>query len=284
MEIFSGGRIPAEHKKREKKRSAYEKELRYLVNQEEKLKKSAEQKTDPAWKKKLEQKIPAKVQGNLQKAFCTAFSVVFEQGEGVIGKTFNRETILEDYSIQDYAVQVKGSYKQIKNMRKKAGSPDLRNLAITTAEGIGLGALGIGLPDIVFFTGFILKGVYETSLHYGYDYMMPEEKLFILKLLETALAKGEEWNRLNGEVDSWLEQRRKTADTDQELKTQMKRTADAFALDMLLMKFIQGLPLVGILGGVGNPVYYKKIMRYARLKYQKRYVLNGLLELKKDQI
>ncbi|MBT9776693.1 EcsC family protein [Clostridium sp. MCC353] len=253
------------------------------MSQEEKMRKTAEQKTDPAWKKNLEQRIPPKVQVNLQKAFCTAFSVVFEQGEGLIGKTFNRETILEDYSIQDYAVQVKGSHKQIKNMRKKAGAPDLRNLAITTAEGIGLGALGIGIPDIVFFTGFILKGVYETSLHYGYDYMLPEEKLLILKLLEAALAKGEDWNRLNGEVDSWMEQGMGTADMEQELKAQMKRTADAFALDMLLMKFIQGLPLVGVLGGVGNPVYYKKIMKYVRLKYQKRYVLNGLEKIKKDQ-
>lgn len=288
MDIFNGNKILAEQKKqdrkREKKKAAYEKELRYLGGQEEKLRKAAAQKHDPLWKKNLEQKIPSKVQVNLQKAFCTAFSMVFEQGESVIGKTFNRESILEDYSIQDYAVQIKGNYKQIKTMRKKAGSTDLRNLAITTAEGIGLGALGIGLPDIVLFTGFILKGVYETALNYGYDYEQPEEKLLILKLLEAALAKGEDWKRLNEEVDDYLEHGIRMDDPDRELKEQMKRTADAFALDMLLLKFIQGLPLVGILGGAGNPVYYKKILRYIRLKYQKRYVLNGLQKISRDKI
>ncbi len=38
------------------------------------------------------------------------------------------------------------------------------------------------------------------------------------------------------------------------------------------MKFIQGLPVVGIIGGMGNPVYYRKIMDYIQLKYKKRYL------------
>jgi hypothetical protein len=42
---------------------------------------------------------------------------------------------------------------------------------------------------------------------------------------------------------------------------------------MLLLKFIQGLPVVGIVGGAANPVYYSKIMKYVQLKYRKRYLL-----------
>ena len=44
-------------------------------------------------------------------------------------------------------------------------------------------------------------------------------------------------------------------------------------MDMLLLKFIQGLPVVGIVGGAANPVYYKKIMDYVELKYKKRYLM-----------
>ena len=51
-------------------------------------------------------------------------------------------------------------------------------------------------------------------------------------------------------------------------------TADDFALDMLVLKFIQGLPVVGVVGGLSNPVYYNKIMEYIRLKYHKRYLLS----------
>ena len=32
--------------------------------------------------------------------------------------------------------------------------------------------------------------------------------------------------------------------------------------------------VVGIVGGLSNPVYYNKIMEYVRLKYHKRYLLN----------
>ena len=46
---------------------------------------------------------------------------------------------------------------------------------------------------------------------------------------------------------------------------------------MVVLKFIQGLPVVGILGGAGNPAYYRRVMKYAELKYRRRY----LLELQK---
>ena len=58
-----------------------------------------------------------------------------------------------------------------------------------------------------------------------------------------------------------------------DLQNQIGTTADAFALDMLVMKFIQGLPVVGVIGGLSNPVYYNRIMEYVRLKYHKRYLL-----------
>ena len=58
----------------------------------------------------------------------------------------------------------------------------------------------------------------------------------------------------------------------EELDEQMQKTAAAFAADMLLLKFVQGLPVVGLLGGAANPVYYRKVMRYVELKYRKRYL------------
>ena len=57
-----------------------------------------------------------------------------------------------------------------------------------------------------------------------------------------------------------------------------RRTAKAFAVDMLLLKFIQGLPVVGVLGGAANPVYYRRIMKYVQLKYRKRYLIKKISE------
>ena len=262
-------------------KTSCEKELMYIAKQEERLKKAVLRKTADGpsvfvWKEKLEQKISAKLYENLRTAFGKAFSIVFEQGTGVIEKTIPKENLIKDYEVQNYAVELKGTRRELKQLRRKASASEVRDIAVTCAEGIGLGALGIGLPDIVIFIGFILRGIYETALHYGFTYDTPEEKLLILKMMEASMSQGEEWIKTNNEVDMFLVKSKNTEHTEADLFLQIGKTADVFALDMLLAKFIQGLPLIGILGGIGNPVYYSKIMRYVQLKYHKRYLLEIL--------
>jgi len=158
------------------------------------------------------------------------------------------------------------------------GISKLKNMAITSVEGIGLGALGIGLPDIVVFVGVLLKGMYEMSLRYGFDYDSEKERYFILKIMETAVKKGNKWSVCNQEVDRFIDseiKKKENADADWEgaVRQQTDCAAEAFAMDMVLLKFIQGLPVAGAIGGAGNPVYYNKVMKYAELKYRKRYLL-----------
>ncbi len=100
---------------------------------------------------------------------------------------------------------------------------------------------------------------------------LTRKKYLILCMMEAALARGDSWEQKNSEVDRLFEQLQEPI-TD-EMKEQIKRTSDVFAVDMLLLKFVQGLPLVGVIGGIGNPVYYNKVMHYVKLKYYKRYIL-----------
>ena len=91
-------------------------------------------------------------------------------------------------------------------------------------------------------------------------------------MMQTALSKGEEWVQRNSEVDEMLST--ETVDVPEvSFQQQMQDTASVFAMDMLLLKFIQGLPVVGMIGGAANPVYYSKVMKYIQLKYRKRYLL-----------
>ena len=39
------------------------------------------------------------------------------------------------------------------------------------------------------------------------------------------------------------------------------------------MKFLQGVPIVGIVGGAYDVVYLKMITEYANLKYKRRFLL-----------
>ena len=95
-------------------------------------------------------------------------------------------------------------------------------------------------------------------------------------MMKTALSKGEDWNIFNGEVDTMLSF--DFAVSQEVLQAEIEETAQTFATDMLVLKFIQGLPVVGMIGGMFNLVYYTKIMNYVRLKYHKRYLLDKLKE------
>lgn len=252
--------------------AALVKELLSVEKQEKKLEQSALKAKPPVWKAELESHIPEKVYNGLESAFCKGLSLVFNQGRAIIEKGYNKKNIQADHAIQDFAVQLKGGRKELKLMHKSAKQSNLVNMAVTTVEGFGLGALGVGMPDIVLFLGTLMKGIYETALRYGFDYESRQEQMFILKMMQTALSTGEDWINRNAEVDAMISL--ETIEIpDENLKRQMKETSSAFAVDVLLLKFLQGLPVVGVIGGASNPVYYSKVMKYVQLKYRKRYLL-----------
>lgn len=259
------------------KLSPIENELHKIEQKEQKLLHYADKhKTGPTWKTALEKRVPEKILTGLQRAFSKAFYLIFEKGAVIIEKTYDKDSIEKDFQINDYAVDIKGSRKEIGHMRSGAYKSNAANTVITAIEGIGLGTLGIGLPDIVLWVGILLRGVYETALKFGFDYEAPEEKLFILKMIETSMVSGKEWTDLNAEIDKYIAQNAYKVPDDNELKEQIEKTSSAFAAEMLITKFFQGIPVVGILGGVTNPVYYQKIMRYVELKYRKRYFIGKL--------
>lgn len=260
------------NREQKKRTAAIHKELLQVQKQEQKLERTAVRAKPAGWKTAVESKIPQKVYSGLESAFCKGFSLVFDQGTGIIEKGIKKEDLQADHAIRAYAVQLKGTRKELKQMRRSASQSDFLNMAVTTAEGIGLGALGIGMPDIVLFLSNLMKGIYETALNYGFEYESKSEQYLILAMMEASLSTGEDWILRNDRVDELLANSVvEPSQTDYD--TQMNGAASAFAMDMLLLKFIQGLPIVGIIGGAANPVYYHKVMQYVQIKYRKRYLM-----------
>lgn len=252
---------------------AIERELQKIEKAEERMRRQADEKKEALWKAKLEEKIPNKVMVGLREAFSKALYLIFEKGNVIIEKTYDRDYIEKEFQIKDFALNLKGGRKEIRKLKKDVTCGNVINTLITTVEGVGLGAFGIGLPDIVIWVVFLLRGVYETALKYGFDYEMPEEKVFILEMLEAAMLTGEEWKTVNESVDFYIERDVHTVSTVEDIKRQIEKTANALATDMLTMKFIQSIPVVGMVGGATNPVYYHKVMSYVQLKFRKRYFL-----------
>lgn len=257
-----------------KYRTLLRRELLKLELEEQKLRKQAQTVKPLNWKKALEEKIPQKVYTGLESTFATAFSLVFQHGRKLIEMTYQKENLKQEYILRDQAVRTEASRRDFQQMQKNVSKAGLKNMAVTTAEGVALGALGVGLPDIVLFLATVLKGIYETALYYGFEYESSKEQYWILKMMAASLQTGRQWLREDSQVDALLNGAGEV--TPEELAVQIQKTASVFAVDMLVLKFIQGMPVVGLLGGAANPLYYRKVLDYVRRKYRKRYLLQQL--------
>lgn len=252
-----------------KRKTPIQKEMLLLKKQEQRFLEHRQKQEDSRLNRFLEDKIPDKLQTTLEKAFFSAFKVIFVKGVSVIEKTYKREELEKDFKIHDYANQIKCNRKSLKTMRKQAGSVGKWNTAASGAAGIGMGLIGVGIPDIPVFTGFLLRSIYQIALKYGYSYDTEEEKKWILLLIQGASAYGEEQRRGNEAVDAFIEN--KEALLGRSLDEIMAETAGILSRELLYMKFLQGIPVVGVVGGAFDLKYMKEITAYAELKYRKRY-------------
>lgn len=290
-----------------------EKEWHRLQKAEESfLKKNMPAKAD-GWQEKAARYVPEKLEGTLNTSFYKAFELIFEKGTAVIEKTCQKEKKEQNYKINEYAADVRQNSRALRAFGKEANASKALNMAFSTVEGVGMGLLGMGIPDIPVFLGMLLKSIYETALSYGFSYDTEEEQIFILKIIETALLHEDALEKGNSELNQWMheketekaKQHQETRNTDEvdnvnckdgkqadgtagEMKTdrqyfenntfhltreeQIRRTADALSKEMLYLKFVQGMPVVGVVGGLSDIVYQKKISDYAGIKYKRRFL------------
>lgn len=223
---------------------------------------------------KVQTKIPSNVIHLLEKAFYKGFQLVFEKGDGIIEKTYNKEKLQLDHELYDYALDKKIHKRFIKKLDSQSSKTHAFNTSLSAIEGSVLGLFGIGIPDIPIFISIIIKTIYEIALSYGYTYDTIEEKAFILSLVRASMTKGEKQIEYNNLVDKLGEEIDQNIIIDINLEEEMKSTANLLSETLLTAKFIQGIPFIGAVGGIVNYTIIQKISRYSRLKYKKRYLLH----------
>ncbi|MDO4352065.1 MAG: EcsC family protein [Clostridia bacterium] len=211
---------------------------------------------------KIEKYVPEGLAGTLEAAFTKAFEIIFRDGTGIIKKTYGRGSSDND---------------DIVMLRNRARAILAKDTVVTAAEGTGLGLAGIGLPDIPVFTAVLLRNIYQLAECYGFDYESKTEQVFILKLIETGLSYGESAEKLNDELNALMEQ------IDNEdytyyglISQQIKAASEAVSKEVLYMKFIQTIPVVGAAGGISNLTCLNKVGRFAELKYRKRFIMKTI--------
>ncbi|MDO5414676.1 MAG: EcsC family protein [Bacillota bacterium] len=266
-----------------KGKSSIEKEWKKLQKQEIDFLVKNIKREDSALNQLLEEKVPEGLQSTLDKAFFKAFQLVFEKGTGIIEKTYNKEKIEIDYQLGEIKADMSKDRKELKAFSSKAKTSGAVNTLVSGASGVGLGVLGIGVPDILLFTGVMLKNVYQIALNFGFDYDSEEEKKFILLLIQGALSSGDDLREINSKIDMYIDKGefitgdgKNAEDVQDDMKKRIKDASECLSKELLYMKFLQGIPFVGAVGGAYNAIYMRRISKYAELKYRRRFYLGKI--------
>lgn len=272
------------------KKSPLEKEWRLLLKREEALVKRMEKARAPFWEKKLAGVVPEKLQATLETAFYKGFCTILTGGTGLLEKTFSKEKLEAEYKTREYAQEIYHTRKNLAAAKKAAGRQTAMSVAGAGAEGAVLGLLGIGLPDIPLFLGVLLRSLYTLALHYGIDYEKEEEKELLLDLIELSLYHGKDLRERNARMNQRLYemalQDRQSHQQGEPAVSEVRdrgddpvrRAAKALSGELLYLKFLQGIPLAGIIGGVYDGIYLKKITACTALKLERRYLIAKMEE------
>lgn len=244
------------------------KEYKILNKEESKLMKT---KVAPAVEK-IQEKIPEKLNSALETAFFKGFKLVFEKGNAYIEKTYNKEKLKMDYAYNNSEVNRKMNWRRMRKLDKTSRQSQTVSSLISVVEGSVLGALGIGLPDIPLFISVIMRNINEIAYSYGYNPEKDEEREYILMLICGAITKGQRQKELNEKIDLAGSKIDRKIEAETNLEEHIKETAKVLSESMLTAKFIQGIPIVGAIGGIVNYSIIKRIGEYASLKYKKRYL------------
>lgn len=264
-----------------KKKSPVEKEWQLFLKREEKLLSKYGKAKTSLLEQKLKGVVPEGLQDKLEQAFYKAFQVILAKGTGIIEKTYSKEKLEQAYKIREYSHELRASRKSLKASAKTAGIQTAKNVAGAGIEGAALGLLGIGLPDIPLFLAVIFRSMYTLCLHYGIDYSKAQEQEMLLELIAMSLYRGTDFAEYDAKLNQRLyemnaAQNESFACSDAIAKEAMRRAAKSLSGELLYLKFLQGIPIAGVIGGLYDGIYLKRITDYAAVKMERRYLLSKM--------
>lgn len=266
-------------------KSPLDKEWNSFLKREERLLKKYEKQKEPFLDRKLKALVPETVSEKLEAAFYKAFQIILENGTDIIEKTYPKQKLEDEYKVREYRHKLQATRKNLKAGSKTAGMQTMVNVAGAGVEGAALGFLGIGLPDIPLFLGVIFRSLYTLSINYGIDYKKKEEQELLLELIAVSLNREgnfrEQDAALNRQLYTLSQISKKVSENALERASTIeeplvRKAAAALSGELLFMKFLQGVPIAGVLGGLYDGIYLKKISEYAAIKMERRYLLSKM--------
>ena len=222
----------------------------------------------------LEDKVPAKLEATLDAAFSKAFHFIFAKGSSIISKTFSTDKLIEEFETDTANLEEIGGRKQMRKFSRRAAATGTAHTLVSTLTGIALGFTGGMIPGIIVFIALLLRNIYQISMKYGYSFDTEEEQKFILAVISAAVQDGDDMLRANKEVNRLI--REGLSSDSSTVDERINEAAVALSHAVLLMKFLQKIPVVGMIGGASDFVFMERISDYAVLKYQRRFLVDQI--------
>lgn len=255
-------------------KTALEKEIARLRRAETRFLRRQQNKEPSKLDKLLEDKIPEKLESTLDAAFSKAFHLIFSKGSSIISRTFSEDRLINEFKIDSFLLEETGSGREMRKFRKRAAATGTTHTMLSTVTGMALGAFGAWVPDIVVFISVLLRNMYQISMRYGYAYDTDEERKFMLRVIATAVKEGDELIMADKELNQLI--RKGLFTDDSTVDDRINEAAFSLGRALLIMKFLQNIPVVGIVGGASDFVYMERISDYAVLKYQRRFLMDQI--------
>lgn len=221
---------------------------------------------------KIYDKVPEKVVSALNQAFLLAFENIFVKGMPLIEQTFNKKSLEIEHLSKNHHVKQSLTGQGIDRIKEGNLLRNRKNKFFSTTEGMVLGVLGIGIPDVPIFISTLLRSLYQTAMTYGFAYETQSERIYLLRLIRVAMTENEGVFYQNRQLDALGEQLDDGEIPVLNLEEEIRLTAETLSMAMLVAKFIMTFPVVGVVGGLYNPKTLHRIDQFAALKYEKRYL------------
>ena len=97
---------------------------------------------------------------------------------------------------------------------------------------------------------------------------------YLVLLIQGAVSYGNELLKINDDLNHFIHH--KYFSQGLNIAENIKKAAKCLSDELLYIKFLQGIPFVGAVGGGYDALYMNRINSYASMKYNYRY-LNGRL-------
>ena len=221
----------------------------------------------------LEEKIPPAVRQGLETAFQKAFALLLGPGgTGVLKRTYGKKKLEEAQRLWSEGLSPGEARRTLRRMERQGAAARAAEVWAAGLEGTALGLLGIGLPDIPLFLGLLLRSLYQSAARYGFSPESPEERAYLLLVLQTALAQGEERRALSRRADQLGRALDHGWPVSAGLEEETRAAAALLSRRLLVLKFVQGIPLAGAVGGPANLLLSREVSRWGAMKYRKRFL------------